>query len=207
MTVLPIDLIKLFMKGLKIKNHLANILSAYRIISSPVLIFCLLTGRTELFKWLLAISFFTDAADGYLARWLRTETAFGARLDSVGDDITVAVAIFAVARLYPGFFYDQAVSIAIVLGLLVLQIGIALVKFHKMTAYHTYLAKLAAVLQAAWLLCFLFFEMPLYPLFYLCILVTCIQIAEEILITLVLSIYTVDVKGICWALKKEQPVQ
>lgn len=195
------------MKGLKIKNNLANILSAYRIISSPVLIFCLLMGRTELFKWLLALSFFTDAADGYLARRLRTVTAFGARLDSVGDDITVAVAIFAIARLHPGFFYDQAVIIAILLGLLALQIGIALVKFHKMTAYHTYLAKLAAVLQAAWLLCFLFFETPLYPLFYLCILVTCLQIAEEILITLVLSVYTVNIKGIYWALKRGQSAQ
>ena len=195
------------MKGLKIKNHLANFLSAYRIVSSPALIFCLLTDRIELFKWLLAFSFFTDAADGYLARWLRTETPFGARLDSVGDDITVAVAIFAVARLYPVFFYDQAVMIAIVLGLLVLQILIALVKFHKMTAYHTYLAKVAAVLQAAWLLCFLFFGMPLYPLFYLCISITCLQIAEEILITLILSVYTVDVRGIYWALKKEQLVR
>ena len=195
------------MKGLNIKNHLANILSAYRIISSPVLIFCLLMGRTELFKWLLAISFFTDAADGYLARRLRTVTAFGARLDSVGDDITVAVAIFAIAKLYPGFFYDQAVFIAILLGLLALQIGIALVKFHKMTAYHTYLAKLAAVLQAAWLLCFLFFETPVYPLFSLCILITCLQIAEEIVITLVLSVYTVNVKGIYWALKSERSAQ
>lgn len=195
------------MKGLKIKNHLANILSAYRIISSPALIFCLLTGRTELFKWLLAISFFTDAADGYLARRLRTETAFGARLDSVGDDITVAVAIFAIVRLYPDFFYDQVVAITVVLGLLALQIGIALVKFRKMTAYHTFLAKIAAVLQAAWLLCFLFFETPLYPLFYLCILVTCLQIVEEIFITLVLSVYTVNVKGIYWALKREQSAQ
>jgi CDP-diacylglycerol--glycerol-3-phosphate 3-phosphatidyltransferase len=76
-----------------------------------------------------------------------------------------------------------------------------------MTAYHTYLAKLAAVLQAAWLLCFLFFETPLYPLFYLCILVTCLQIAEEILITLVLSVYTVNIKGIYWALKRGQSAQ
>lgn len=195
------------MKGLKIKSHLANILSAYRIVSSPALIVFLLTDSIELFKYLLAISFFTDAADGYLARRLRTVTAFGARLDSVGDDITVAVAVFAIARLYPGFFYDQAVVIMIVLGLLALQIVIALIKFRKMTAYHTYLAKAAAVLQAAWLLCFLFFETPVYPLFYLCILITCLQIAEEIFITLVLSVYTVNVKGIYWALKSERSAQ
>lgn len=192
------------MKALKIRYHLANILSAYRVLSSPALIVCLFTGRIELFKWLLAISFFTDAADGYLARRLKTVTAFGARLDSVGDDLTVAVAMLGIAWLYPGFFHAQLIAILIVLGLLALQIGVALVKFHKMTAYHTYLAKVAAVSQAAWILCFLFFEMPFYPLFYLCISITSVQIVEEILMTIVLPSYSVNVKGLYWVLRKTQ---
>lgn len=189
-----------------LRSHLANILSAYRIISSPALIICLLAGYFEIFKWLLAISFFTDAIDGYLARLLNVETAFGARLDSIGDDITVGVAIFGIATIYPGFFHDQVASILIVLGLLAAQIGVALVKFRKMTAYHTYLAKLAAVLQAVWILVFLFLEIPLYPLYYVCISVTCLQIAEEILITLLLPEYTVNVKGLCAVLTKKQSV-
>ena len=194
------------MKDTLFRSQLANILSFYRIISSPVLIVCLLSGRFELFKWLLAISFFTDAADGYLARLLKAETAFGARIDSIGDDITVAVAIFGIATMYPGFFDDQVVSVLIILGLLAVQIVTALAKFGKMTAYHTYLAKLAAILQAGWILFFLFLEIPLYPLFYLCISVTCLQIAEEILITLLLPVYTVNVKGIFSVLTKKHSV-
>lgn len=187
-----------------LRNQLANMLSAYRIMSSPALIICLIAGYFELFKLLLAISFFTDAIDGYIARLLKVETAFGARLDSIGDDLTVGIAIFGIATIYPGFLHDQVAGILIVLGLLAIQIGVALAKFRKMTAYHTYLAKLAAVLQAAWILFFLFFEIPIYPLYYVCISVTCLQIAEEILITLLLSEYTVNVKGLYAVLTKKQ---
>ena len=197
--------LSLFRRTFKVRNYVANTLSTYRILSSPLLIFFLFTDRTGLFKWFLALSFFTDAADGLIARRMRTKSVFGARLDSIGDDITVAIAIAGIVKLFPWFIYDQQIAISIVLALLVLQIGVALIKFRKMTAYHTYLAKLAAVLQAAWLLGFFFFETPLYMLFYLCILVTCLQLAEEIVITLVLSVYTVDVKGVYWAVKKNRP--
>ena len=66
-----------------------NGITLYRIIAAPVLIVLIFTRQLEIFKWLLAVSFFTDLIDGYLARKFKVTSTKGSRLDSIGDDLTV----------------------------------------------------------------------------------------------------------------------
>jgi CDP-diacylglycerol--glycerol-3-phosphate 3-phosphatidyltransferase len=48
--------------------YLINGITGYRMLAAPVLVWLIFTGNLDLFKWMLAISFFTDLIDGYLAR-------------------------------------------------------------------------------------------------------------------------------------------
>src|ERR1700739_3282342 len=125
--------------------YVINGITLYRILAAPVLLLLLLYSRYDVFKWLLAISFFTDAIDGYLARRYHAISVLRARLDSIADDLTLAMAIFGIVKLNFKFILHEWVWIAILVALFLLQTGFAFIRYHKMTAFHTYTAKVAAV--------------------------------------------------------------
>jgi len=58
--------------------YTVNAITLYRLLAAPVLLLLLLNGQLILFKWLLAVSFLTDAIDGYL----ETLRALAASADS-----------------------------------------------------------------------------------------------------------------------------
>src|SRR5687767_14581564 len=81
----------------------------YRVITAPILVALLLFDRVDIFKWLLPVSFFTDAIDGFLARKFKVNSSFGARLDSIGDDLTVAAGVGGIFIWKPEFIKENLV--------------------------------------------------------------------------------------------------
>lgn len=153
---------------------------------------------------MLAISFFTDAIDGYLARRYKVVSAMGARIDSAGDDLTVIVAVLAMLKWYNDFIWETRIWSVSLIFLLVVQVALAFIKYGKMTAYHTYISKTAAVLQGLFLSsCFLFGN-PAASLFYLAIITTGAGLLEEIVITILLRDYRFDVRGLYWLLRAKK---
>jgi CDP-diacylglycerol--glycerol-3-phosphate 3-phosphatidyltransferase len=126
---------------------------------------------------------------------------FGAKMDSIGDDLTVAAGIVGLLSSNLLFLMNR-IEFVIVLALLYLvQLGMAFYRYRRMTNFHTYVAKIAAVSQAAFLLSFSFFTGPLLPLFYLTVALTALDLVEEIILIVVLPVYAVNVKGLYWVLK------
>jgi CDP-diacylglycerol--glycerol-3-phosphate 3-phosphatidyltransferase len=74
-------------------------------------------------------------------------------------------------------------------------------KYGKATAFHTYLAKVSAVLQAIFILWALFFE-PVYGLFYSMIAVGILETFEEISLIIIHDTWVSDVKSIFCLPKK-----
>ncbi len=184
--------------------YLINGITLYRIVTAPLLIVLLFRGEQELFKWLLGVSFFTDLIDGVLARTFKVTSILGTRLDSVGDDLTVLVAILGLGVLQPQFFIEQW-TLLLPLGILfLLQTGFALYRYGKITSFHTYLAKLAALAQGVFLLFFFFFEIIYYPLFYAAAFITMAELAEEIIIVWLLPQWKSNVRGIWWVRQQKQ---
>lgn len=184
--------------------YMINGITLYRIITAPLLVVLLFKGEQELFKWLLGVSFFTDLIDGVLARTFKVTSILGTRLDSIGDDLTVLVAILGLGVLQPRFFIEQW-TILVPLGILfLLQTGFALYRYGRITSFHTYLAKLAALAQGIFLLSFFFFETINYPLFYSAAFITIVELAEEIIIVWVLPQWKSNVRGLWWVLQKKQ---
>ena len=80
---------------------------------------------------------------------------------------------------------------------------VAYSKYGKATAFHTYLAKLSAIIQSAFILWSLFFS-PEYSLFYIMIAVGLLETFEEITLIYMYDNWASDVKGIYWAYRDKR---
>jgi CDP-diacylglycerol--glycerol-3-phosphate 3-phosphatidyltransferase len=189
---------------LTFKNYnVADWFSFYRIASVPLLLVLLWLGEKEFFSWFLLISYATDAIDGYLARKLKISSALGAQLDSMGDQLTFIMGLIGLWIFENAFIRTNLLIIAIAFVPYIVQMLIAFKKYGKATAFHTYLAKHSAVVQAAFILWTLFFG-PEYWLFYPMIVIGIIETLEEITLIFMYDNWIEDVKGIYWSLKDER---
>ncbi|MEJ5995295.1 CDP-alcohol phosphatidyltransferase family protein [Pedobacter sp. Du54] len=186
------------MKISKLAFRMINALTWYRIFASPVLLALIFADQVNAFKWMLALSFLTDAIDGPLARKFHIAGERGAQLDSLGDDLTVGVALVGMFRWNYEFLADHWEWMLILPILLVFEVSYAILKFGKMTAFHTYFSKAAAVLQGLYLCTFFFMGQPNKYFFYLTIVVTAIGLLEEIILVNLVKEYRCNVKGIYW---------
>src|SRR5688572_7448036 len=84
--------------------------------AAPFLLLLLFTGNYDIFKWLLALSFFTDLIDGFLARKYKVTSILGARLDSIGDDLTVLVGIIGLFVTQLPFIKEQVIFFIVLLA-------------------------------------------------------------------------------------------
>jgi phosphatidylglycerophosphate synthase len=181
-----------------------TMITLYRTIAFPILVILILTGHLDIFKWLLIVSFFTDAIDGFLARKFNANSVLGAKLDSIGDDLTILAAVIGLAVVKTEFLKAHWIIFAIPLGFFFIQVIAAFIRYGKMSSYHTYLAKTAAVLQGFFMCAMFLFEEPVYWLFYITAIVTTFELMEEIIIVIVLPEWKTNVHGLYWVMKNKQ---
>lgn len=184
--------------------YVINGITLYRIIAAPFLLVLLFTGHYVIFKWLLGVSFFTDLIDGYLARKYEVASVLGTKLDSIGDDLTILVAMIALFVTKPEFIKQEKVLFIILFALFLVQTIYAFIRYGRITSFHTYLAKTAAILQGVFLLLFFFTDEPGIILFYTAAMVTIVELTEEIILVRLLPNWETNVKGIYWVLKKKK---
>lgn len=182
---------------------LVNAITGYRVLASIALFILAAAGRLDWFQWLLPLSFFTDLIDGPLSRKLNVSSTFGAYLDSIGDDLTVLAGIYGVYVFKNGFLHDFRISIAVMLTLFIAQILFAWIRYGKLSSFHTYLAKTAAIVQGSFLILLFLLPEPIMPLYWLAVAITIADLIEEILLVAIMKTWRTNVKGLYWVLKKE----
>lgn len=189
---------------LTFKNfNIADWFSFYRIAAAPFLLIILWLGYREIFTWLLLVSYSTDAIDGFLARKLKITSARGSQLDSFGDQITFVVGIIGLLVYEFDFMKEHSFYIILVFVPYIFQMIIAFIKYRKATAFHTYLAKLSAIVQSIFILWLLFFG-PIYWLFYVMIILGLLETIEEIALIFMYDNWVAGVKGIYWAIRDKR---
>jgi len=189
---------------LTFKNfNIADWFSFYRIVAAPFLLVLLWLNEREFFTWLLLVSYSTDAIDGFLARKLKINSARGAQLDSLGDQITFTIGLVGLIVFEYNFIKTNYILIIIGFSPYIIQMLIAFIKYGKTTAFHTYLAKLSAMVQSVFILWSLFFG-PEYGLFYAMIIIGLLETIEEITLIFMYDQWVADVKGIFHATKDKR---
>jgi CDP-diacylglycerol--glycerol-3-phosphate 3-phosphatidyltransferase len=190
------------MKKKSLAYYLINGITLYRVLAAPFLLGLLLSGPPVWFKWMVALSFFTDMIDGVLARFFQVNSTLGARLDSIGDDLTVLITTAGLLMIKPELLTEQWMWLLPLVILFLIQTAYALYRYKRISSFHTRLAKLAAFAQGLFLLTFWFFDTIHYPLFYTAVIITMLELAEEIVLVAWFKEWTTDVKGLYWAWKK-----
>ncbi|HEY9048536.1 MAG TPA: CDP-alcohol phosphatidyltransferase family protein [Ohtaekwangia sp.] len=191
-------------KQSRISYYVINGITMYRLVSAPFLLLLAIKGESDWFKWLIAFSFLTDAIDGPLSRKFEVTSVFGARLDSVADDATVLVSTLGLWIMHREFIYSHWIVIAGLFALFGIQTIAALIAYRKVTSFHTYLAKTAAVVQAIFFL-LMFFAWPFSTAaFYIACAVTGIQLVEEIILVIILPEWKANVKGLYWVWRPQR---
>ena len=125
-----------------------NILSLLRLALVPVLVALASAQQGQIFLLVLAVSLISDVLDGYLARKLNLASELGAKLDSWGDILTYAAMILGLHLIWPTIFDQQAEYLFAAMMSFILPTLLAFRKFGAYPSYHTWGAKLAAVLMA-----------------------------------------------------------
>lgn len=183
--------------------NIADWFSFYRIIMTPVILAVIFYDARFLFAILLTASFLSDAIDGFLARRLKITSERGAFLDSLGDVLLLAVSIIGTFWFEHQLFIENKLPILIVLGLYTILSIIVYFKYRRPSSFHTFLAKATFVLLAAFFIYLFFFGFNMW-LFYAVIILSAIELVEEIIIALLLKENKTNLKGLYWVLKERR---
>jgi phosphatidylglycerophosphate synthase len=183
--------------------NIADWFSFYRVFAAPFLVLLIWLDYRLFFTWLLLISYSTDAIDGFLARKLKITSPRGSQLDSFGDQVTLIIGLIGLFYFETEFIKNNLILILVAFVPYILQMIIAYSKYGKATAFHTYFAKLSALIQSVFILWALFFT-PDYILFYSMIAIGLLETIEEITLIYMYDNWASDVKGIYWALKDKR---
>ena len=184
-------------------RNLPNALSLFRIAMVPLLGVLAWTGQESTFLAALLLSLGSDVADGYVARRSGVTSETGAKLDSWGDLATYATLPLFAWWLWPEILRAEVDYLACAIFAYTLPIAVGLLRFGRLTSYHTWAAKGTAVLMGAALFV-LFSDGPAW-LFHVATFLLVVEAAEEIAISFVLPHCQSDVPSLWHAVHHAQP--
>jgi CDP-diacylglycerol--glycerol-3-phosphate 3-phosphatidyltransferase len=181
-------------------RHVPNLLSAARMLAVPVLLVLALLGLETAFAWVLIPALVSDIIDGWIARVFALESRLGAMLDSVADSLLLFVSLYGVWVFHPDVLREHAWLCGVAVGLWALEDLLALLRYRRLSSFHTYLSKIVANLLGlfiGWL--FLFGFEPW--LLYLAAGSSILASLEELALLWVLPQWRADVRGLWWVLR------
>jgi phosphatidylglycerophosphate synthase len=179
---------------------LPNLLTGFRFVAAPVLLWLAWQGHGIAFMMLLAIAFLTDLLDGLAARLTGKVSQFGATLDSWADVITYLTITIGCWWLWPDVVRRELVFVGLIVASCLLPAIAGFSKFGRFTSYHTWGVKIAAASMGLSLY-LLFLGGPAWP-FRLAAVVCIFAAIEEIALTLLLSEPESNVRSVWDVLKR-----
>lgn len=180
-----------------------NLLSAGRIIAAPVLVFLAATGHQTAFTWVLVPALLSDIADGLIARVFHLQSRLGALLDSVADTLLLFASIYGIVVFHADVLHEHAMIGAVVIGAWLLENLVALVRYGRLSSFHTYLSKIAGYLLGIFVgVLFVFGFEPW--LLYAAAGASVIGNCEELLLLVLLPKWRADVRGVFWVLREHR---
>lgn len=184
------------------KLTLPNLLTGFRFIAAPVLLWLAWHQLAVSFMVLLAIAFITDVLDGMVARFTGQVSQFGATLDSWADVVTYLTIALCCWWLWPELVLRELLYVVLIIASCLLPALIGIWKFGRFTSYHTWGVKIAAAAMGLSLY-LVFLDGPAWP--FRTAAVICILAAfEEIAITLLLSKPESNLRSV-WDVLKRTP--
>lgn len=182
-------------------RNIPNILSAYRLLTFPLLLWLIWKGDRNLFIVLLSINLITDILDGLIARTFKLSTEFGAKLDSLADITTHIAAFTAFFVLERDFVMSHLWAFVSIFALWMIPQIVCLLRFRHNPHLHLYSNKIAGYFQGIFI--FTYFNWGNSDLyFYTMWTVTILAFLEELVVVAAIPALRSNVKGIYWMVKE-----
>ena len=186
----------------KLWRQTPNLLSGWRLISFPLLLYFAFAEQQHAFIWLLSVNLVTDVLDGLIARIFKLQTEFGAKLDSIADLVTYFGAVAGMVKFFPAFLAENRLELIWLLITWLLPYVISLSRFRKIPHLHLYSVKVAGYLQGIFV--FVLFNWDYHALlFWLMWVISMLAFTEESVMLLRLPVLRSNAKGIYWLLKEK----
>lgn len=195
-----LDIVIPYKVQIKEKITIPNLLSFYRLAAFPVILFLALAGHEQAFAVLIIINLVTDVLDGMIARIMKQQTEFGARLDSIADMGTYLLVFLGIWMFKRADFAPHIVSFSIFIGLFIGALGLSIIKFGRFPSLHLYSWKIGGYIQGTFfftLFAFGFFT----PFYYFMVIWGIMAFLEHVIIQLIIPEMRSNVKGLYWVLK------
>lgn len=193
---------KILIKGESVLN-VPNLISLYRLLIFPVILYFALTGREQWYVILLCISLISDVMDGNIARIFKLQTNFGAALDNLADIFTYAMALLGLFLFKWSEIEPHAWILYLFLSVFLLSYLVSFYRFGKIPGLHLYSAVSAGYVQSVFF--FVLFVFGFYPwMYYLAVGWGAIAYVEKIFILFKLDDIKIGVKGLYWLMKKDR---
>jgi cardiolipin synthase (CMP-forming) len=181
-------------------RHIPNLISAARLAVTPVLLIAAIQRHEDLFKWLLLACLLSDILDGLIARAWNLSTPLGAFLDSTADMQVTMIAFYAVYVFRWAAVRPHLFALAWVPGLYVLEAAAALVRYGRISSFHTLLVRISAYLQGIFVMSLFLWGFTGW-IYILMLAVTLAAYTEELILVALLPKWKSDVRGLYWVLR------
>jgi phosphatidylglycerophosphate synthase len=191
------------MNGEPSKLNLPNLLTGFRFIAAPALLWLAWNGHGIAFMGLLAVAFLTDMLDGMVARLSGQVTQFGATLDSWADVITYLTIALCCWWLWPEIVRRELFYVGLIIASCLLPALAGILKFGRFTSYHTWGVKVAAASMGLTL--YILFLYGLAWPFRIAAVICIVAAIEEIIITLLLHKPESNLRSVWDVLKRSMP--
>lgn len=166
-------------------ENIPNLLSSFRLVAAPFLLFIASQNMPKLFLTLLAVSLMTDAVDGFVARRCKVTSKTGVKLDSWADFITFITMAVSSWWLWPDILEREIFFVITGITSFLLPVAVGLIKFKNLPCYHTWAAKIQAVFICSAI--FILFVTGNALLFRCAVVLQIFVSIEEIIITFCLN--------------------
>lgn len=131
---------------------LPNQLTLVRFLLVPALWIIAVLGKGEAIGFGMAIALASDFLDGPLARRLELTSEFGARFDSVADQLLQLSAIVWVFMLMPEIFADNLLASTLAIAVYLASLAVGVLKFKRIANLHLHVSKASGLLLYVFLI-------------------------------------------------------
>jgi phosphatidylglycerophosphate synthase len=184
-------------------RYLPNVLSGLRLLAVPVLAVLAARRVETAFAWLLIAALLSDVADGLIARAWSLESQVGALLDSIADSALMFASVYGIWVFHRDVMTDNAIACSLAVGLWGLENLLALLRYGRLSSFHTYLSKIAANALGVFIGVLFVFGFESW-LFCVAIGATILASLEELALLAVLGEWRADVQGLWWVLSERR---
>ena len=156
-----------------------------------------------MFTWVLVPALLSDIADGLIARIFHLQSKLGALLDSIGDTLLLFASAYGIWVFHPEIIEKHTAVGAVLIGAWLLENLAALVRYRRLSSFHTYVSKVAGYLLGIFVGVLFVFGFQAW-LLYAAVAVSVLGNLEELVLLVLLPEWRSDVRGLLWVLRERR---